>query len=287
MTKQQLRRSLYIAVIVMAVAFLSMATATFAWYIYNTGAHTTKVHMAAGSSVSLQISGSYNGTYSTSVSLSNLVGKLNPVSTDQIVSSSDTPLFQRASRFEEKPSADEPGLFAKYFDTAKATDFFKTSLYIKSGGGDCALYISNIGYTDSSTAKPLSTAIRVGFVTHTPGASGSVSTQRIFEINPTGHNPEAKYNTYTGQEGYVLDSSKTDGATVPFTPYTSANYAKYDSASGAVSLQTGSVKLADIKADSNPICVDVYIWLEGCDSDCIENLIGESLKNISVQFAGY
>ncbi len=269
----------------MAVAFLSTVTATFAWYIYNTGAHTTRVQMAAGSSVSLQISSTYSGTYSTSVNLSNLTGKLNPVSADKVVSSGDAPLFQRVTKFETKEA--QEGLFAKYFDSAKPTDFFKTSLYIKSGGGDCALYISDIGFTDSNNSRPLSTAIRIGFVVHSPGASGSVSNQLIFDLNPTGHNPEAKYNTYTGSEGYVLDSSKTDGSTVFFSPYTSDNYAKYDSASGAVTLKTGSVKLADLTADASPVLVDVYIWLEGCDSDCVPNLNGESLKNISVQFAGF
>ena len=194
------------------------------------------------------------------------------------------PFFSFILKFEEKES--QEGLFAKYFDTAKPTDFFKTSLYIKSGGGDCELYISNIGYTDSSTSKPLSTAIRVGFVAHSPGSNGSVGTQRIFALNPNGHNPEAKYNTYTGNEGYVLDSSKTDGTTVSFNPYTSANYANYDSTTGNVTLKPASVKLADLKADANPVRIDVYIWLEGCDSDCVPNLNGESLKNISVQFAG-
>ncbi|MEI2990669.1 MAG: hypothetical protein V8T85_03465 [Blautia faecicola] len=34
--------------------------ATYAWYVYNTGRHTTKVRMPAGTGINLQISNKYD-----------------------------------------------------------------------------------------------------------------------------------------------------------------------------------------------------------------------------------
>ena len=66
------------------VALLAVVSATYAWYVYNTGRHTTKVRMAAGAGVNLQISNSYSGTYGSAAVLDSFTGRLNPVSTNRI-----------------------------------------------------------------------------------------------------------------------------------------------------------------------------------------------------------
>ena len=81
---KDLKRRFVTAVIALSIALLAVMAATFAWYIYNTGAHTTNVHMAAGASASLQISSTYDGDYSSSTVLDAFVGTLNPVSTNKI-----------------------------------------------------------------------------------------------------------------------------------------------------------------------------------------------------------
>lgn len=60
--------------------------ATYAWYVYNTGRHTTKVRMAAGTGINLQISNKYDDetAYKSSTMLESFTGKLNPVSTNRI-----------------------------------------------------------------------------------------------------------------------------------------------------------------------------------------------------------
>ena len=88
----------------------------------------------------------------------------------------------------------------------------------------------------------------------------------------------------------MLDCTKTDGSTVPFTPYTSAAYCNYDQNTGEVNLKNGSLKLCTISgndgAAGEPVQIDLYIWLEGCDEDCTGNLGSQTLKNLSVSFAG-
>ena len=88
----------------------------------------------------------------------------------------------------------------------------------------------------------------------------------------------------------MLDCTKTDGTTVAFTPYTSDAYCVYEQNTGEVTLKKNSLKLCTVsgqdKAAGEPVQIDIYIWLEGCDEDCTGNLSSQTLKNLSVSFAG-
>lgn len=54
---KQLKGRFTVAVLVFFIALLA---ATYAWYVYNTGRHTAKVRMAAGTGINLQISNKYD-----------------------------------------------------------------------------------------------------------------------------------------------------------------------------------------------------------------------------------
>ncbi len=302
--KLKLRRNYITALIALMVALIAMVTATFAWYVYNTSAHTTKVHMAAGTSVQLEISKTYAGPFSTTASLDSFTGRLNPVSSDYIVSSGAvsrvrtttsgaitenvTPgavLFQHVDEFQEVSSNN---FIAKLFGASTVSDYYTTTLWLRCrGNSDCDLYISGMDYQDSETTFKISTAIRVGFVVHKPGASGAYASQYVFAINPTDVSPERKYNNNKGSEGDVLDCTKTDGSTVRFTPLTPDAYANYNDNTGEVSLKTASQKLCTLGKSDDPVKIDVYIWLEGCDPDCTGAMSEKTLKNLSISFAGY
>ena len=108
-------------VTVAAVAFLSATVATFAWYVYNTRAHTTDVHMAAGAGVSLQIANKFEGPYGSSAVLDEFVGILNPVSTNNVLGG-----FQKVIGFTngtENQSLLLANLFDKCADTEEAIEF--------------------------------------------------------------------------------------------------------------------------------------------------------------------
>ena len=62
----------------------AVVVSTYAWYVYNTGRHTTKVRMAAGAGINLQISNAYDGVYGSAAVLDSVSGQLNPVSTNRI-----------------------------------------------------------------------------------------------------------------------------------------------------------------------------------------------------------
>ena len=58
-----------------------------------------------------------------------------------------------------------------------------------------------------------------------------------------------------------------------------------------MSLKEDSVPLFTIQGSGDgaygeAVQVDVYIWLEGCDEDCTNNLCSMTLRNLALSFAG-
>lgn len=284
--KKHLKSNVVLALLSLLIALVAMISATFAWYIYNTSAHTTNVHMAAGSGVSLQISNQYEGPYGYSTILDAFTGTLNPVSTDKILGG-----FQKVYGF---TNGDEtrPRLLANLFGPSETSDYYMTSLYLKTKGGTMDVYLSDIGYVDGDANNPISTAIRVGIVAHAPGQNQDPVGEYIFEINDQiNDDPSAGYNTLNGEEGHVLDSSKTDGSTVMFYPYNEDNFCVYNRETGDVTLKENSVPLCTVEGDGQggegeAVELTIYIWLEGCDRDCGQNLCSQTLKNLALSFTG-
>ena len=281
---KSLRRRLTISILVVIITLCAVVSATYAWYIYNTSRHTTDVRMAAGAGANLQISNSYSGEYGSAAVLESFKGQLEPVSTNKVTAG-----FQKATSFIVGQGGPDD-LLAAGFDDSEARDYYHTSMYLRTNGNDTDIYLADIGFEDSDEKVPISSAIRVGLVVHELGQNMSVSSEYIFAISDK-KNPEARYNTATGKEGYVLDGVKKDGTTVPFSPYTSDAYCIYDKNTGVVTLKKTSEKLCTITGDGHgkpgtPVQIEVYIWLEGCDEDCTVNLCGETLKKLAVSFAG-
>ena len=281
---KSLRRRLTISILVVIITLCAIVSATYAWYIYNTSRHTTDVRMAAGAGANLQISNSYSGEYGSAAVLESFKGQLEPVSTNKVTAG-----FQKATSFIVGQGGPDD-LLAAGFDDSEARDYYHTSMYLRTNGNDTDIYLADIGFEDSDEKVPISSAIRVGLVIHEPGQNMPVSSEYIFAISDK-KNPEARYNTATGKEGYVLDGVKKDGTTVPFSPYTSDAYCIYDKNTGVVTLKKTSEKLCTITGDGSgkpgtPVQIEVYIWLEGCDEDCTVNLCGETLKKLAVSFAG-
>ena len=275
---KKLKRRFGIALFALLAVLVVAVSTTVAWYIFTVNARTTKLHMAAGTNVSLQIGNTEAGPFGSSVSLEKFEGYLNPVSTDVIRNG-----FQKVIGFTGSGGSNSllANLFSESLETDK--DYYKTTLYFRSNGDALNVYLSDVGFTDSDEENPISSAIRIGFVVP------STSEEFVFAISDK-KNPQKKYNTITGYEGCVLDSTKTDGSTVPFTPLTAENYCNYNSTTGEVSLKPDSRPMCTVSGTDNdygaPVQVDVYIWLEGCDEDCTNNLCATTLKDLALSFAG-
>lgn len=269
------------AALICLIALLAAVSATYAWYVYQTGRHTTTAHLAAGAGANLQISSERDGIFSSAALLEQYTGQLVPVSTNRILGG-----FQRVTQFEEN-SGTGASLVAAVFGDSMEQDYYKAKLFLRTSGGDTDIYISDIGFIDNDPANPISSAMRAGFVVHDTDGDK----EYIFELSDA-KNPQAEYNTKTGEQGFVLDSAKTDGTTVPFAPYTKKNFCEYDTANNAVSTTDDSLVLCTIPGTKKQgeageaVQIDVYLWLEGCDEDCVGNLAGKTLSDVSISFAG-
>ncbi len=284
-SKNRLRFRLMITAIILLVSFSSMVAVTFAWYVYQTGARTSDIRMAVGTGSSLQISNKYDGEYGSSTVVDEFRGLLVPVSTDRILGG-----FQKATGF-AKGMVDKPLLVANLFGGTDSTEYYKTEIFLRVAGDKQNIYLSSIGFEDDDPDNPLSTAIRIGFVVHKAGKDQPVDNEYIFALNLK-DNPKAVYNTATGMEGYVLDSTKTDGTTIPMERlFTADNFCNYDSETGIATKKEKSLAMFMLEGDEaggygTPVQVDIYVWLEGCDKDCADNLQGRMLKKIALSFAG-
>lgn len=282
-SRKKLKNRLTTGTFALIVALIAVVSATYAWYIYNTSRHTTKVRMAAGAGINLQISNSYSGTYGSAAVLDSFSGRLNPVSTNRISGG-----FQKVLGF-TNGTENQSNLVASLFGKGDYSDYYNTSLFLRTNGDPTDIYIADIGFEDSDSKNPISSAIRAGFVVHKVGKNQPSQGEYIFAISDK-KNPQAEYNTAKGKEGDVLDCTKTDGTTVTFTPYTSDAYCSYNQNTGEATLKKNSLKLCTISGNNGsagePVQIDLYIWLEGCDEDCTGNLSSQTLKNLSVSFAG-
>ena len=293
----KLRRTLIAAALALLAALFSISAATFAWYVYNTSGRTTEVKMSAGSSISLQISNTRDGTYRSYTSMEEFQGRLNPVSTDKISRG-----FQRAEWFErqEQPGGQERFFASIFGQGIENVDYHKTSLFLKTNAPSMDVYLAsmvpdNVPETSEETPPPIATAMRLGLVVKQPDETGNYP-EYIFEIT-------SKASPYRGisdnadrfpGDDHVLDSTKTDGSTVTFHPYNSANLCNYDTNTGQVTLKPDSLPLftltnqgGDGDGYGSPVEVEVYLWLEGCDLDCTREIAGTTLETLSLSFAGY
>ena len=84
--------------------------------------------------------------------------------------------------------------------------------------------------------------------------------------------------------------TREDGSTVPFTPLNADNFCIYDNTTGTVTLKPASTLLFRVPGSEGgygePVQVDVYLWLEGCDEDCTVDLAGQTMELVSLIFAG-
>lgn len=137
-SKKNLKNRLTTGTVALLIALLAVVSATYAWYVYNTGRHTTKVRMAAGAGVNLQISNSYSGTYGSAAVLDSFSGSLNPVSTNRISGG-----FQKVLGF-TNGTENQSNLVASLFGRGDYTDYYKTSLFLRTNGNPTDIYIADI-----------------------------------------------------------------------------------------------------------------------------------------------
>lgn len=283
-SSKQLRRRLALAALALIAVLLSVTTATFAWYIFNTSARTMEVKMSAGSSVALEIASKKDyervgdAAFGSATQMESFDSRLIAVSTDKIANG-----FQAVSGFRVERQAESYRSVARYFQGAsEAVEYYKTTLLLRTSANSLDVYLANIGSEDYDNGY-LSTAMRLGLVVQ--------GQEFIFELNPAPNPEKVGDNASEEPTGYyALDSTKHDGTVVPLTPLGEDALCNYDPATGAAEKKDTSVKICTLTGGGTsygePVPVDVYLWMEGCDEDCTGDLSGQSMDLVSLIFAG-
>lgn len=306
MTNTTTRKQLFTAVAMLLVAAIALGTATYAWFVNNTAVGVEQMDFQASASSSMEISlpdGAWDGTIGnvgtgqkgwTGILATKDVKAYHGVTPESTTFGAVMPASSAdASSFFTVSDWDNTTLKATTF--AAITDFKNSSqgaimipMYIRSSE-DMDVYLRATGSAVANSplvsddGGNISTALRVAVVP-------STKTGTIFEPNSatdkvtTRKNTTAMGTAIEKKEAVVnVGGSVSDQPTKDPTTYTFLD----KDANGVISagdvVPTGG-KLFDLTKNT-PQLVYVYVWLEGCDWDCVSEVSKDKYK-INLNFMG-
>lgn len=296
MKKKKKWKEIRSAVTMMCVMAAMMSTATYAWFTLTSSPTVAGLQMVAASSGGLLVSDKANEGFVNALELpiDNANADANPVSlipvTPQVVNGShgfSLPKYEggKITGLQNKvfTDAELEGYVAKYTYYIKAEEG-TVGVGIITGDPDQtneATVTNNVanaagtfvrqdsGSTDQATANAAN-AIRIGLVVTEASANPSISDMIIYEPNNDEHHGVANptYATST----VVYDSTN-------FAADVSSSYGDGTITTGG----TGNIsdKLFEVGTDAKK--VTMYIWLEGTDEDCIDQIKTDELE-AQIQF---
>lgn len=259
------RRTLVAAVLWLLLLVVALGAVTLAWFSSSRYTNVTPVaHTVSDSGTELLIGPTESGPFDTSCELANADKTLYPVSTV------DLSTFWRAS------FQNASGITTDYADcTANVGDFALTgSFYLKGASTplDVYLYQSQMSVTSD---PQLLAALRVGFVVHT--ASGAQP--RIFACDDLGSTSGAVARRTTAEEGVVVAGSGSwsyaPDPALPVSGYT------MDGSGNAPTSRAGAAPVCTLAAEE-VARVDYFVYMEGCDENCIDEA---QSRDLSLAFA--
>lgn len=257
---------------------LMMSAATYAWFTLSNTAKIANLTMTVGDVTGLQIAEDIDGnagTYKSSIDFPTIAGKLLPAT------SQDGMVFQA-------PDYDESGEVIKTTNTDKKLPipgeeddegyYMEYSFWLKSLGKDANVRLvagsgiagANGIYNDTNSAGYKGTYILSKEVDSTKGVPGSAAVRISFKVDGSAKIFEPNCNfSYTG-------TALAEG--IDFAKDSTGN----------------SIKTADIKHDidgsivendvilhltkDTPQKVTMYIWIEGKDSECANQIAAKTIK---------
>lgn len=305
----QLRKSLYMALVMAVVAGLALATATYAWFVNNAEPSLQQIQFSSTSSTNLSIAVHKDGATVLNQTALNYKGILDNTDVKdyldivhlKAVSSVDTAQFYSCDYFDEggsnqaetfQPVADNSGFYLAlplWFKSTQAMDvYLKNNTWITAEGSDYSNYIDR--------------ALLLGFREDSDD-SGSFSRSVVYEVNAAEDLPGRANTTAADYLGNPIGADKLGIKTVVTT--LGADYGKISTTQPqarklfnelAIAPVDGEivVPLASIDAGKIPLFhidpnqpkkITVYLWLDGMDYDCISAVSGGTLK-VGLNFIG-
>lgn len=291
---KHIKRELFVAVLSVMIAFVAIASSTYAWFISNTTVKGTSSTISAkANNFVLQIATLADGPQhgdNQSLIASSVGHKISPASTGDLKNWYICQGWGQNGKVNTyiKPDVDDDG---KYTIGTDRYAFIKSEyvLYTVTETGYCDVYLDGSDLfgaiqvhaegTPTSTIIPES--MRVG-----------ITIQDLENNNPTGeenlvlvyapNNETGKGNDSTAIDGWTYVKDASTLATVTYPHIYEKTYQWTDSSSQVhdyAAIKVGET-YAKPTANATPIAADVdydgvimrvYIWLEGTDEQCVNN----------------
>ena len=318
---KKLRVQLIVAVLSVCLAFATIVTATYAWYVSNyTVQSTTTTISATTNGFILQITtaedGAQHGGNQTSLAASSVGGKITPASTNDLqtwyicqgwdssgkVTSYTQPVFKTGEG--AKPGQYEAGGKTHYA-------FIKSEYIVytinESGLADV--------YLDSSEGRPITVSIDNGKTATSTTIPDSmriaITTLALQDDGKTPTGDETLRVVYapsavsgSGNDAQAIDGkwtyiNDTEPAEVTYSHIYESTYVDQNNKNWAVAkdgeefvFPSGQTSVTSEAIEKNVgyngIMLRVYIWMEGTDADCVNNEAAEdeATYSVTVRFAG-
>lgn len=282
--KNSLTKKLLLAVITLGIAVIATVGSTYAWFSMNTTVEATGMQLTAVTPVNVVISKTENGTYGPSVEFDTDAAKLYPASTtiEQLTSAGVSfwaveegqvigengkgGLSSSATKFqtEVKSQATVDGMGRSYF--------IHEDLYLKTTAGKISLVLEEIkldgvtsaellgsnatipsSATDSDGTHEIKTALYVALITD--------DTTFIYSL-------DGSTGSFKGVETVASNGTRT----------IKDEKEELSTAGSAGTLVFDSSESETIALGTDPQHVQVVVWLEGEDPECVNAIGGQGLS---------
>lgn len=249
---------------------IAFTSATYAWFTFSPDTNVEPLEGGIGySEGNLTISSSAQGPFAETCELSIPAEDilLRPLST------ADLQTFYVAK------AHDRNGISTVFAEDAQyAESALCGSVYLKSERADCGVYLSPDALDFGDDVQALA-SLRLGLVFNT----GRGTAMHIFKLDDMGNTAGAEARETVAQPGCVISSVSADGQP-DFVSDPAAALSDYFSVGDGDNLGPGKTLLCTLPADE-AVRVDYFLYLEGCDENCINAVQSRDLA-LSLGFTG-
>lgn len=312
-----LRKKLIVSIISVGIAFAALASATYAWYVVNNRVQGTTTSISATTNgFILQIAtaedGAQHGDSHLSLAASTEGGKISPSSTN------DAEIWYVCKTWNSSGKVDsytkpefvdggKPGQYGLEVDPHFAYIKSEYVLYTITESGYADVYLDasegkpvEITTHGTATTETIPRSMRVGITVQDMDENGTDIGDEVLKVvyAPYEETADSRGNDADSIGGWSCIGTGDDGKLKPVPVTYSYIYGttyKDQKGNGWTATKNGEAYVVDpntekiaAKVGYNGIKVRVYIWMEGTDSDCVNNEAAEDTAtyDVAVHFAG-
>lgn len=272
---KKLKRTAAYCLFMMILIMVSATTSTYAWFTYNASTNVEPIHGTISDGYgNLTISNSPDGEFDTTCELI-LQGNpeiLTPISTTDM------------TKFYASSLQNSEGIIVRYKDVTEHVNEMALhgTVYLRCENDSCDIYFDP-GMINFGTDNQALAAMRLAMVITTTEGTSSY----IFKLDSMGDTTSATSKKTTANENVLVSAIASDGVPTYVTDFSvdiNSYCAVIDDQRPELP-QAGANMLCTI-AENETISVEYWLYAEGCDLQCINELQARTDIGLQLGFAG-